>query len=287
MNVPAASLIGGLVLTLAGCGLVSQQTSEDGPGETVDSQTRGLHITEHGARTFLGSFVSQHGTIHFEARTPESERAELIFTINGKTLNYEALTSSDEHDGWYRVNADITLERADTTLAREALDGLIELLGEDITAMSLHEASVPKMASFLAGQAVGKLVPSLGRSEYATARADTAVIDKVLEDDPTTCIKKNAKVTANYDKGKTGTAYAVSVVVGANWGTSACGSGNYACMGRCGSGCSGFGGAWTVDCLDHDACSHDLCAAGGSSDVNCGEEYSQAQSEIFASCSGT
>jgi hypothetical protein len=277
------SLAGGIVLAWAGCGLESHQTPENDVEDSVQVQVRGLNIVEHSASSLLGRFASQHGVIDFEARAPEQERAELVFTINGKTLSYEALTSTDEHDGFYRVLGDVVLSRADSQLAREALDALIEELGDDQAAMALFEASVAKMAAFLAQHQVGQVVQSLSRSEYASP---TPRRNKRLDDDATICIKKNTTVTANYDKAKSGTAYAKSVVVGSDWGTSACGSGNYACMGRCGSGCGGFGSAWTMDCLDHDACSHDLCASGGSRDVNCGDEYSHAQSEFFASCRG-
>ncbi len=278
----AGRIVAGLALTLGGCGLDTEQRSDAAPIESVETYVPGLHVSAHDASTFQGSFAGDDGRLEFFAHAPDEQHAELDFTINGKLLHYEALAATDAHDGWFRVMADVAIERADTTLARQALETLIEHLGEDVSAMALFESSVPKMASFLAEQTPGSFVSSLSRKEYSVERP----VSKSLNDDGLVCIKRNATVRAAYDRGKSGSSSSVSVVVGSNWGTSACGSGNYACMGRCGAGCNGFGGSWTLDCLEHDACSHDLCASGGASDANCGDEYGDAKSDIFTSCSG-
>jgi hypothetical protein len=74
------------------------------------------------------------------------------------------------------------------------------------------------------------------------------------------------------------------IVLGSNWGTSVCGGGNYGCMGLCGGGCSGT--KYTVQCLQHDTCSHDDASTLGGNDPACGDEYSAASDDMFGSCTG-
>ncbi len=85
------------------------------------------------------------------------------------------------------------------------------------------------------------------------------------------CIYKGTTVTATYDLGDNGTVRNRNVVVNSN------GGGSYGCMGRCGGGCGwGAPSAYTKDCMDHDKCSLDLGASGGSRDPNCGDEFDHA-----------
>ncbi len=225
--------------------------------------------------------MDANATIFFAAKALAGDRAELTFDINGKVLGYEAVSATDVHNGWYRVDADTEFDSADIAGAQAALDALADLLGNETTAMTLFEASVPKMAYFVANQLAGAHAASIQKNEYSVPGAR----DKTLNDDNNLCVKRLLTVTAYYDN-SAGAVSSVPVVVGSDWGTSACGSGNYGCMGRCGAGCGGWGGGWTQDCLEHDACSHNLCASGGGSDVNCGDEYNHASSDLFSSCSG-
>jgi len=252
----------------------------DAIGPTDDLAPAGLTITRHTATELTGTFGDGDRTLRFHAVAPADDRATLDLRLNGKPLRYEALAATAAHDGWYRVELDTVVDADDVAVAQGALDALIAELGEDTTAMALYEASVPKLAYHVAQQAAGAWVPSIFRREYSVSSPLWS-----LNDDNRTCIKKTTTVTASYDNAA-GAATSKGVVVGSDWGTSACGSGNYSCMGRCGAGCNGFGGGWTLDCLEHDACSHDLCAAGGGSDANCGDEYNHASSDIFSSCSG-
>ena len=57
-------------------------------------------------------------------------------------------------------------------------------------------------------------------------------------------------------------------------------SGDYSCMGRCGPACGG--GDWTLDCLEHDACSRYYSASGGGNDSNCGDEWWEASDDYTA-----
>lgn len=275
-----AKVVFGLALSMgAGCA----DTTE--PGDTPVTETRGtsqgLSFDRHDARTLSGSFVDGNATILFSAHALAGERAELELTINGKILGYEAVAATDAHNGFYRVDADTAFDTADIAGAQAALDALTLELGNDVTAMALFEASVPKMAYFIANQKAGADVASFQVNEYSSLEARP----KSINDDGRVCIKRTTTVTAYYDN-SAGTVFTVPTVVGSDWGTSACGAGNYGCMGRCGGGCNGWGGGWTLDCLEHDVCSHNLCASGGGSDANCGDEYNHASSDIFSSCSG-
>ncbi len=272
----------GLALSVsAGCADTVPQSSES--GSIAEGTSQGLTFESHDARLLQGSFVNADVTIFFKAKAPAAGRAELDFSINGKVLGYEGVAATDAQNGWYRVDADTTFDATEIAGAQAALDALTAELGMDTTAMSLFEASVPKMAYFVANQVAEQKVASFQFNEYAIGAARP----KSLNDDGKVCIRKTTSVNAYYDMGTSGSAYYQSTVVGSNWGTSNCGSGDYSCMGRCGGGCNGFGGGWTLDCLEHDVCSHNLCAGGGSSDANCGDEYNHASSDIFSSCSGS
>jgi hypothetical protein len=264
-------------------GCIGQISQDDSPNdETQQTATAGLTLKRHDASALEGTFVTNDGEIQFSAKTLGRDQAELQFQINDKVLHYEALASTEEQAGFFRVNADVAFTAAERGLASNLLDALVAEFGNEASALSLFEASVPKMAHFIANQPEGVLVTSIVRAELAGVGA---LRDKSLRDDGVTCIKRGRAMSVQYDD-KRGTVSTVSVNVGDNWGSSACRSGDYNCMGRCSAGCGGFGGGWTLDCLEHDACSHNLCAAGGSRDANCGDEYSNAAWDVFASCAG-
>lgn len=272
-------------LSLLACGCVGQVSDGETSSEDAvpsGSTAQGLTFTRHDASALEGTFALDGGIVRFVATSVEAGHAELHFQINDKVVQYEGLASTDEQEGFFRVNADVAFSAAEKELARSLVDALSQEFGNEASALSLFEASVPKMAQFIADQREGSVISSIARLEFAGA--DTAR-EKSLNDDGVTCVKRGKSMSVQYDD-KKGAVRTVAVVVGANWGTSACGSGNYDCMGRCSAGCTGFGGGWTLDCLEHDACSHDMCAGGGNRDSNCGDEYSNATWDIFASCSG-
>jgi hypothetical protein len=268
------SLVGLLMVT----GCAGEVGGERGGGELA----RGLSVTRHDASAFEGTFVDDNAVVRFSARTQPGDGAVLDFEINGKRFGYEGVAPTDAHDGWWLLEADQVVDARDVAGARAAADALIAELGFETTAMALHESAPAKMAFYLGGRAPGELVASASRREYMSDSPQS----RTLGNDGTTCIKKNTTVTAYYDQGTSGTAYSEAVYVGSDWGTSNCGAGNYSCMGRCGAGCTGFGGGWTLDCAEHDVCSHNLCASGGSSDPNCGDEYNNAEVLLFGGCPG-
>jgi hypothetical protein len=268
----------GIVGTIALIGLAGTGCE----GSVTEAETPyGLAITRHDAERLAGSFRDAHATVRFDAARTAAGDATLVLTLDDKSFGYEGSALAEDHRGWFRVVADRTLEAADRDTARALVDALSGYLGNDVTAMNLHEASVGKMAYWLSQQPAGQLARSFSKLEYFEHEPRT----RGLGNDGVTCIKKNTTVTAYYDD-RNGVASSVGVLVGSDWGTSNCGAGNYSCMGRCGAGCSGFGGGWTLDCLEHDTCSHNLCATGGSSHPDCGDEYNEASGDIFSSCSG-
>lgn len=95
-------------------------------------------------------------------------------------------------------------------------------------------------------------------------------------DDGKRCITRGSTVTAWYtgDHGTT----TENWVVGANGGTQW--NGDFTCMGRCGVGCGSYD--WTLDCLEHDACSRHYFSSSGALDHNCGDEYSEASDDYVA-----
>ena len=62
---------------------------------------------------------------------------------------------------------------------------------------------------------------------------------------------------------------------------------NYECQGRCGDGCqSGIAvcSNWARDCLKHDVCRYFHPNNGGASDIDCGDEYNDANDDYTACC---
>ena len=115
-------------------------------------------------------------------------------------------------------------------------------------------------------------------------RAEAPRMNVRSRDEGITCIRKNQVVTAEYDDSRG--SQAVSVTTGANYPQ------GYGCMGRCGADCGNvfIPSAWTKDCMDHDVCSYYNNSSGGSSDVNCGDEYDEAIDDwlwgVLSGCSG-
>jgi len=287
-NKLVARAVLGMVMSV-GVGCADATTPSD--GERTAATTQGLSIGRHDSKALEGTFVDADATILFKAIALSAERAELELTINGKVLGYEGMPATESHNGWFTVAADLSLTEADIIGASAALDALTDMLGDDETAMAFHEAAAFKMTNFLAHQTAGTTVASFHRNEYLAGAPGW----RTVNDDGVTCIKKNTTVTAYYRIDTLNPIVTVQkgVLVGQNPPApipSACGQGDYRCMGRCGGGCTGFGsGKYTQDCLEHDICSLDMCSTTGGSDPNCGQEYSHATGDttaFFSSCNG-
>lgn len=81
-----------------------------------------------------------------------------------------------------------------------------------------------------------------------------------------------------------GQCYGVVMRGGECWGTNPINNGNYDCQGSCGGGCGNWYQCrgWGFDCLRHDACSWFYGATGANCDLNCGDEFVQAQDDWWS-----
>jgi hypothetical protein len=269
-------LVGALsaVFLVVGCG-AEPMPEQSAPA--VELAGEGLAL-ERGASTLSGAFAKDGTRVEFRSEALSPEAARLFVALNGKRFDFEVdfaqgVLSSDGH-GAMLVAAE-----------REVLAGFARTLGSYLVQgpSAPHEQLVAVQAEYWSEAPEGYVHPSKSMRLGERSSLGNA-------DDGITCITKNTSRTAYYDN-SSGQVYSQSVVVNANWGTNVCGAGDYSCMGRCGAACGwGAPSAYTLDCLDHDVCSHNLCASGGGSDVNCGDEYNQAQDDwtwgVSRGCSG-
>lgn len=113
----------------------------------------------------------------------------------------------------------------------------------------------------------------------------TTLTHALEKDEGITCISKGTTVTAEYDKGTSGTLIKTNIKVGTSYKGGSC-------MGRCGGACGwGAPSAWTKDCLDHDICIVDQNGQNDlATDPNCGDEFRHAADDytfgVLRGCSG-
>jgi hypothetical protein len=260
--------------------------------------TSSTHISDNlsvvrTADELRGTYESPYGLIDF-ASSRTDRGAMLDLTVNGATFDIDvdlvdsALTTdgrdvvltaddkaalnafADELGGWLAVNQG---------QPHEMLAAVTADYWSTAPAGFVHEARVARVDVRAVTQAEidGERAPSVAWSNG---------------DDGIKCIKRGRWYTAVYDRWKNGTKYKKSVKCNADWGKSACGEGDYDCMGRCGSGCDNWWApsSYTLDCLDHDTCSHNLCATDGADDKHCGDEYKKSEDDwlwgVWEGCDG-
>ncbi|NVB42836.1 cellulose binding domain-containing protein [Pseudenhygromyxa sp. WMMC2535] len=151
---------------------------------------------------------------------------------------------------------------------------------------------------------VGERLESCGRCDLVAALACSSSwdcdVDELMDDcghdnDHSQKIVPGEVVVASFDD-RYGNRYEVEVLVGANYVQSLGGVGDYACMGKCGDGCSPLGfevdtpdmfeealgidsieaiDIWSRDCLEHDMCSYMFWKGGPAQDqdLDCGDEW--------------
>lgn len=273
-KVSVGRLLGGLValLLVTGCGV--EPVGEE-PASAVELAGEGLAL-ERGPESMRGAFAKEGSRIDFQSRALSAEAVRLFVAVNGKRFDFEVdfaqgVLHSDGHG--------VVLSAAE----RQALAAFAYTLGTHLQQegdAARHELLVAVEAEYWSASPEGYVHQA--KSMRADVRPVAGGQHSALGngDDGITCVIKGRTYTASYDRGTSGTITSKSAVVNSNWGTSACGAGDYSCMGRCGGGC-GWGAlsSYTLDCLDHDVCSHDLCSTSGASDVNCGDEFNQAQDD--------
>lgn len=240
---------------------------------------RGLVIAAHEADLVRGGFYAGDAVVEFEARALDAGFATLEMTINGKYVGYQ--TEVTEDGGWFEVIGGAQLTPADLAAATAVSASLGAYLAPDGDPDALHETVLLATPSVLATLKPGDAIPSFHRKLIMV----DGPVSQANGDEGSKCIKRGSTYSAFYDNSN-GAGTTKNVTCNSNLGSSACGGGDYSCMGKCAAGC-GFGWAWTLDCLEHDICSHDLCASGGSSDPNCGDEYNDASGDFWAfGCGG-
>ncbi len=239
--------------------------------DAVTADARGFSVSEHTATTIAGSVANEHGAVEFAAATTGAGLVWVDIAINGKHFGLRAEPS--DQIGWLAIEGDLTVDADDVALIDALADSAVDYLGTDTYVY--QERALIGAAQYLAQLRVADSVAPVVRDVYQV----DAPVPASTANNGITCIRKGSSYTASYDRAN-GAVRSRSITCNSNWGSSVCGSGNYACMGRCGAGCSGI--SWTLDCLEHDYCSHDECASGGSSDNNCGDEYNHAIEDAAA-----
>jgi hypothetical protein len=239
---------------------------------TTERISQGLSVTREDDR-IAGAFERDGVRVDFSSRWSDASTVALDVVIDGHkrfdlSMDYAApLMRSDGHDNVLTdmeavVLGDLARELGGWLVAHEAATH------ELLLAVSIEYWSAAP-ANYVHGLNVKR--PDVRPLDAPVARSNN--------NDGITCIKKGSWYTAYYDN-SAGAVTSQSAQCNANWGTSNCGSGDYSCMGRCGGGCGwGAPSSYTLDCHDHDVCSHNLCASGGGSDPHCGDEYNQAQDD--------
>ncbi|NVJ01072.1 hypothetical protein HV824_23545 [Myxococcus sp. AM009] len=265
-NVFASRLLGGLVsvLLVVGCGVAP---AGEEPAPAVESSAEGLTL-ERAPAGMQGTFSHDGSRVEFQSQALSADAVRLFVTVNGKRFDFEM----DFSDGVLKSDGhEVVLSAQD----RQALATFGFSLGSHLMqegAPLRHELLVAVQAEYWSESPEGYV------HRAKVMNADVSAMSN--GNDGIACITKGRTYTAVYDRGTAGAITSKTVVANSNWGPNVCGGGDYNCMGRCGPGCGwGAPSAYTLDCLDHDTCSHDLCSSDGASDVNCGDEFSNAQDD--------
>ena len=259
-----------MVLGACGSGSIGEpEGSANGAGETT---ALGLLLDENSDTATRGRFITTDGQLSFFAIS-EADTSALRIQLNGKSFDV-AVNGSIIVDGHEAVLT--AAEKALLLTFSEALTSRFQTETKGATRFEALANHTSYLSEAPEGHVHIRLVNGVALPEGVAASASAASY---------ICLKKGATATARYDT-STGAVVTKSVVVGANWGTSLCGRGNYSCMGRCGAGCTGT--YWTQDCLNHDTCSHDKCSTLGPYDSNCKDEFNAASDDASyaTACTG-
>lgn len=222
-----------------------------------------LSIDNHDDQTIRGSYAADSGLVSFAAHMPRGLAGSVEVAIGDAILAFEA----DAATGEIRFDPHgVTLGAAQRDALRDFSRAIGTHLGDDADVTEMHTGLLVSAARYFADAPVDT------RLEVSVQR--TAPLDKTIlhstNDDGKKCITRGTKVAATFS-GSAGitTQY---WIVGSDGGTQW--NGDYECMGRCGTGCGSYD--WTLDCLEHDACSRKYFSTDGYNDPNCGDEYEEA-----------
>ena len=253
-----------VAMVLAACGGGSIGDPEGSANGAGESTVTGLLLDENSDTVTRGRFITTDGQLSFFA-TSEADTSALRIQLNGNRFEV-TVNGSIIVDGHEAV-----LTAAEKALLLAFSEALTSRFQAETKGATRFEA-LANHSSYLSEAPEGhvhiRLVNGVALPEGVAASAASAA--------SYICLKKGATATARYDTAA-GAVVSKQVVVGANWGTSLCGRGNYSCMGKCGAGCTGT--YWTQDCLNHDTCSREMCSTRGPADPNCKDEFNAASDD--------
>ena len=250
-----------------------QGSSNVGTEDTV----QGFVIDESTDTTLRGRLGNADGQLSFSAIGQNEATTLLSVRVNGWTFDVTLDNGLVINDGHGAV-----LSSADRALLGALLNELAIRFAEPASHVRSLMANTAYLTEAPQGFVHTRYVS--GERNVAAFNSETPTSTSLLEgDERVKCITKGTTVTAVYDLAS-GARYAEAVLVGSNWGTSVKGSGDYSCMGKCGAGCGWLSTKYTKDCLDHDTCSHNVGATGGSSNPDCGDEYKAASDDYNGAC---
>ncbi|MCA9674414.1 MAG: hypothetical protein H6709_01445 [Kofleriaceae bacterium] len=251
----------GLVAGLAACAVDGQ------PEPTPEASP--LRIAAHDDQQLAGTFDAGDLTVTFQAESPAPLVGVVWVMVGDATLSLSADAGRGEiaFDGNLSVLDDA--EHAALAAFSRELDGY---LGEVDDLAVMHDSVLVVAARYFAEAPVDAALTSVVR-HVATVKGDVL---GSTGNNGKTCIKTGQWVTATYDgdAGTTSETWNVGSSGGQQW------NGNFDCMGRCGVGCGSYD--WTLDCLEHDACSRRYYSSSGAADHNCGDEYLEAADDYAA-----
>lgn len=229
----------------------------------AEDSAQPLAVSEHTETRMAGSYAAGELVVSFAATTPRQYLGEVALRVAGKDIasRVDALRGS------------IAIDLPATSLLPAEIDGLasfygaiLEYLGDVADVELMHESLLVRTAALMAVAPSNALLPDV------STFVDTPFVQTSNGDDGKTCIKAGETRTAWFDGSKGTTSQ--------NWVVDSTGATGWECMGHCGAGC-GRNYDYTLDCLDHDACGLYYRASGGSSDPNCGDEWSNASGDYL------
>lgn len=237
---------------------------------TEESAQTGLTLSESSPRQLQGRFAEEGVALTFDARSDAPERMTLALQVNGRPFDYRVDHQAAEahYDGHGAVL---------TASERAALLRLSEGLLERVPASYVRDTFAAVVGYWSESPEGYAHEPHVAKLRSADVSATSLVSDGI------TCLTRGTYARAFYDRGNGGTSYFEDILVGANWGYNSTNKSDYNCMGRCGASCTGasvYPNRYTLDCLEHDACSYRFSASGGSSDTNCGDEFREAADDF-------
>jgi len=208
--------------------------------------------------------------VRFESTATEALAGYVVFELDQGSVAYGL--SVPDNDLW-SDGPGLALRTSDVTLLREVTRALTEEMGTDADRLGFAEMLLVSTTSYLAEAPVGYPIPSQTRAIQPVAPTDGALYAQ--GNDGIQCVKRNQLKTASW--GWPGYSTTRNLLVNENG----------QCLGKCGDCGFGIGQAWTLDCLEHDACIEDAARQGlrviGQSPIDyyCGDEWQQAEDDFL------